>query len=119
VSTDKDYEAKMLKMVANKYLNQTTFLQRKVLKLEDNPDGASWELATKIYKESGHKVELCIVRNIVDHRITDLKYRLEKLEIEKKARDERQSELARKARAEAERLADLARKARAEAEKLR
>jgi acyl carrier protein len=118
VSTDKNYEAKMLKMVVNEYLNQTTFPTKESIKaLEYNPAGAVWELATKIYKESGHKVELCIVRNIVDHRITNLKYQLEKLEIEKKARAERQSELARKARAEAERLAEFARKARAEAEK--
>lgn len=102
MSTDKDYEAKILRMVVNEYLNQTTFSTEKSIKaLEDNPDEAVWELATKIYKESGHKVELCMVRDIVDLRITDWKYQLEKLEIEEKARAEAEE----KARAEAERKA--------------
>ena len=117
MSTDKDYEVKILKMVVNEYLNQITFPTKESIKaLENNPDGVVWELATKIYKESGHKVELCIIRNIVDFRITYVKYQLEKLEAERKARAEREAELARKARAEAEIKAELERKARAEAE---
>lgn len=117
MSIDKDYEVKILKMVVDEYLNQIVFPTKESLNaLENNSDRVVWDLATKIYKESGHKVELCMVRNIVDLRIIDLKYQLEKLETEKKARAEREAELARKARAEAEIKAELERKARAEAE---
>ncbi len=56
---DKGYKLKVLKMVANKYLDETISATEESLKaLEANCDQVVWELATRIYSQSGHKVEL-------------------------------------------------------------
>jgi len=74
---DKGYELKVLKMVANKYLDKTLSATEESLKaLEANRDQVVWELATRIYSQSGHKVELSTVRDVVNSRIGDVKYQL-------------------------------------------
>ncbi|MFE1746339.1 acyl carrier protein [Coleofasciculus sp. H7-2] len=74
---DKGYELKVLKMVANKYLDKTILATEESLKaLEANRDQVVWELATRIYSQSGHKVELSTLRDVVNSRIGDVKYQL-------------------------------------------
>ncbi|MGQ4648352.1 phosphopantetheine-binding protein [Lyngbya aestuarii] len=74
---DKGYELKVLKMVANQYLDETISATEESLKaLEANCDQVVWELATRIYSQSGHKVELGILRDVVNSRIEAMKYQL-------------------------------------------
>lgn len=44
--------------------------------LEANRDQVVWELATKIYSQSGHKVQLCTARDVVNSRIGVMKFQL-------------------------------------------
>lgn len=75
--TDKGYELKVLKMVVNKYLDETISVTEESLKiLEVNRDQVVWELSTRIYSQSGHKIELSIVRDVVNSRIGVIKYQL-------------------------------------------
>ena len=86
---DKGYELKVLKMVANQYLDETLSATEESLKaLEANRDQVVWELATRIYSQSGHKVELSTLRNVVNSRIGDVKYQLaaEKARVAEEAR---------------------------------
>jgi len=94
---DKGYELKVLKMVANKYLDETLSATEESLKaLETNRDQVVWELATRIYSQSGHKVELSTLRDVVNSRIGDVKYQLaaekERVAEEKAAEKERMAE---------------------------
>ncbi len=105
---DKSYELKVLKMVANKYLDETiSATDRSLRSLEANPDQVVWELATRIYSESGYKVELCTLRDLVNSRIEFVKYQLA-------AEKERMAEEARRVAelkaAEKERMAEEARR---------
>ncbi len=105
---NKGYELKLLKMVVNKYLDETLSVTEENLKaLEINLDQVVWELATKIYSQSGHKVELCTVRDIVNSRIEAMKYQLavEKERIAEQARRIAE-EKVRKAAIEEARLRD-------------
>lgn len=71
---DKSYELKVLKMVANKYLDETISATEATIKaLEANCDHVVWELATRIYSQSGHKVELYILRDVFNSRIEVVK----------------------------------------------
>jgi acyl carrier protein len=74
---DKDYELEMLKTVVNRYLGESTsFTEQSLDELETQRDQFVWDLATKIYQRSGHKVELSFVRDIVNSRIRAIKYQL-------------------------------------------
>jgi hypothetical protein len=67
---EKSYESDILKIVANKYLDEATSVTQESLKsLEANPENYVWNLATKIYSQSGHKIELFMARDIVNSRI--------------------------------------------------
>ena len=95
-------------MVANKYLDETISATEESLKaLEANRDKVVWELATRIYSQSGHKVELCTLRDVVNSRIEVVKYQLA-------AEKERMAEEARRAAeekaAEKERMAEQVRR---------
>ncbi|MGB5960061.1 MAG: phosphopantetheine-binding protein [Coleofasciculaceae cyanobacterium] len=71
---DKSYELKVLKMVANKYLDETiSATEASIEALEANCDQVVWELATRIYSQSGHKVELYILRDVFNSRIEVVK----------------------------------------------
>ncbi|NJM48138.1 MAG: hypothetical protein HC860_19825 [Alkalinema sp. RU_4_3] len=74
---DKDYELEMFKIMINKYLDESTSCTEKSLnELEIKRDQITWDLASKIYKQSGHKVEFSLVRDIVNSRIRSIKYQL-------------------------------------------
>lgn len=74
---DRGYELKVLKMVINKHLDETTSITEESLRaLEVNCDQIVWDLATKIYSQSGHQVELSTVRDVVNSRIGAIKHQL-------------------------------------------
>jgi acyl carrier protein len=86
---DKDYELKVLEMMINKYLDENTSITEESLStLEVNRDQVVWDLATKMYSQSGHKIELSTVRDVVNSRIGAMKYQLaaEKKRIAEQAR---------------------------------
>ncbi|WP_299410425.1 hypothetical protein [Acaryochloris sp. IP29b_bin.148] len=74
---DEEYTLSVLKMVVNADLDNTisTSIQD-LASLESNRDQIVWKIATRIYTHSGHKIELPIVRDLVDARIRDLKRQL-------------------------------------------
>jgi ElaB/YqjD/DUF883 family membrane-anchored ribosome-binding protein len=54
----KNYEMQILAMMINQYLDDMVSLsEEKLNQLEANCDQIVWDLATRIYKESGHKVQ--------------------------------------------------------------
>ena len=64
---DQDYTLSILKMVINRDLeNHLLETRQDVNLLESNRDQLVWEIATKIYNYSGHKVELAMVRDLVN-----------------------------------------------------
>ncbi|BAY66069.1 hypothetical protein NIES22_61820 [Calothrix brevissima NIES-22] len=74
---DKSYELQILKMIVNKHLDESTlFKKENIHKSEINRDQFVWDTATRIYQQSGHKVELSLVRDIVDSRIRSIKNQL-------------------------------------------
>jgi acyl carrier protein len=74
---DNSYELEMLKMVINQYLDQSTSLTKISLnELKAKRDQIVWELATKIYQQSGHKIGLSLVRDIVNSRIRSIEHQL-------------------------------------------
>lgn len=77
--TDEDYTLSVLKMVVNTDLdnNISTSIQD-LESLESNRDQIVWEIATRIYTHSGHKIGLPMVRDLVDARIRDIKHQLAK-----------------------------------------
>ncbi|MFM6279478.1 MAG: acyl carrier protein, partial [Dolichospermum sp.] len=75
--SDKSYELKILKMIVNKHLDESTlFNKENINESETKRDQFVWDTATKIYQQSGHKVELSLVRDIVDSRIRAIKNQL-------------------------------------------
>lgn len=72
--SDKSYELKVLKMVINKHLDEIVLDTQADLRVyELDRDQLVYKLATAIYGQSGHKVELNIVRDIVDSRLNSMK----------------------------------------------
>jgi acyl carrier protein len=72
------YNLKIFRIVIDKYLNEAIHPTEQSCELiEFDHDNFIWELASKIYKESGHKVDLVLVRDAVDTRIATIKYHLE------------------------------------------
>ena len=85
-ASSNDYELNVLKMMVNKYLEEITSVTEESLReLEVNCDQVVWNLATKIYSQSGHKIDLSIVRDVVNSRTQVIKYKLV-AEAEQKAR---------------------------------
>ncbi|MBD2389712.1 acyl carrier protein [Aphanizomenon flos-aquae FACHB-1416] len=61
-------------MIVNKHLDKSTlFNKENINESETKRDQFVWDTATKIYQQSGHKVELSLVRDIVDSRIRAIK----------------------------------------------
>lgn len=111
---DINYELKVLKMMLNTYLDETvSFTEEGLEFLEANRDQVVWKLATKIYRQSGYKVEFCTARDVVNSRIEVIDA---KLTAEKKRIETQVAEQAYQA-AEKERIA--AEKKRIVAEKIR
>lgn len=74
---NKSYELEILKMIVNKHLDESTlFNKENINESETKRDQFVWDTATKIYQQSGHKVELSLVRDIVDSRIRAIKNQL-------------------------------------------
>jgi acyl carrier protein len=75
--TDKGYELEMLKKIVNKFLDESTLFNKKdINESEAKRDQFVWDTATKIYQQSGHKVELSLIRDIVNARIRTIKNQL-------------------------------------------
>lgn len=101
--TDKGYELEMLKKIVNKYLDESTLFNKKnINESEAKRDQFVWDTATKIYQQSGHKVELSLVRDIVNSRIRTIKNQL----AEEARYIAEQKQKAQKASEEARRIAD-------------
>jgi acyl carrier protein len=74
---DKGYELEILKKIVNKYLDESTLFNKKnINESEAERDQFVWDTATKIYQQSGHKVELSLVRDAVNSRIDVIKCQL-------------------------------------------
>ena len=83
---NKDYELQVLTMVINLHLDKTVPVTEYSLKsLEANCDHFVWEAATTIYTQSGYKVELSTVRDVVNSRIGAMKAQLEAQAAEEEA----------------------------------
>ena len=73
-STNRDYELSVLKMAINKELDKIAVASEGNLSfLESNIDQIVWDTATKIYNQSGHRVELSMIRDLVINRINSIK----------------------------------------------
>lgn len=74
---DNSYELEILKMIINQHLDESTLFNKENINESDTKrDQFVWDTATKIYQQSGHKVELSLVRDIVDSRIRAIKNQL-------------------------------------------
>lgn len=122
---DINYELKVLKMMLNTYLDESVSVTEQGLKsLEANRDQVVWELATKIYSQSGHKVELYTARDVVNSRIEviDAKLTAKKKRIEAQLTAEKkrmEAQLAEQARQAAEKERIVAERKHIVAEKIR
>jgi len=73
-STNRDYELSVLKMAINKELDKIAVASEGNLSfLESNINQVVWDTATKIYNQSGHRVELSMIRDLVINRINSIK----------------------------------------------
>ena len=73
-STNREYELNILKMAINKELHKIAIVTENNLSfLESNIDQIVWDTATKIYNQSGHRVELSMIRDLVINRINSIK----------------------------------------------
>jgi hypothetical protein len=74
---DNDYELDVLRMVINQFLDESTSLTESSLNaLETRRDQVVWDVTTRIYSQSGYRVELSLVRDIVNSRIIIIKNHL-------------------------------------------
>lgn len=95
-----NYESKILTTVVNKYLDEIISMDRNCLnRLQKNSDEVVWNIVTKIYKESGHKISFESVLDIIKFRIKKLSNNLDhiekinRLEQERKALEEENKRL--------------------------
>lgn len=94
----REYELHILKRVINEFLDTQVPANQDGLNLLIHQAGdLVWRIATKIYIESGHKIELVMVRDIIISRIAPLKLYVidqqEKEERQRKIEEDRQREL--------------------------
>ena len=77
----KDYELKVLTKVLNQRLDgMMPSLADELDRFEADIDDTVWNLATEVYQQSGHKVELAMVRDVIQSRIKQTKAFLKKRE---------------------------------------
>lgn len=70
---DGAYELDILKKVISTYFDETVPVKEEGLDyLVSKRDEIVWKIATKIYSQSGHKVEFSVVRDVVNSRIEAL-----------------------------------------------
>ncbi|WP_234419849.1 acyl carrier protein [Nodularia spumigena] len=95
-----EYELNILKKVINEHLDQVISVTEEGLNhLLSHHDDTVWNIATKIYSQSGYKVEFSFIRDLLNVRIGVVKQRIaaEKAKRAEQARfeAERQAEQAR------------------------
>jgi hypothetical protein len=74
---DRSYELEMLKIIVEKHLDESISVTEKSLnELVAKRDQTVWDLVTKIYTQSGYKIELTTVRDIVNSRIKSIESQL-------------------------------------------
>lgn len=74
---DKAYEFKIIKMIVDEYLDESVpITEESLIKLETDFDRIVYDLAIKIFSQTGHKIEFSIIRDIITSRIEILKYQL-------------------------------------------
>ena len=110
---ENEYQLKILDMAANLCLDKiATPTDENLRFMESNVDKIVWDVATKIYQQSGFKADFTRVRHIVISRIENIRYQIQ-LEAEPKAAEEakREAELReqaeQKAAEQAKREAEL------------
>ncbi|MBJ7898807.1 MAG: hypothetical protein GC158_02550 [Cyanobacteria bacterium RI_101] len=97
--SDKSYELKILKMAVTKYLNEgKIFTKKNINELETNRDQVVWDIATKIYRQSGHKVEFSLVRDIINSSIKTIDHQLSEQKAQQAAEEAHRIAEAEKAR---------------------
>lgn len=75
-----DYELKILKTVVETHLDKTiAFTEEGLKSLESNRDRHVWELSTKIYSQSGHKVEFHLAKDMANSWLESKKKQLAKV----------------------------------------
>ncbi|NJM75347.1 MAG: hypothetical protein HC852_05630 [Acaryochloridaceae cyanobacterium RU_4_10] len=75
---ERNYQLKVLSTIVKKYLDESVPITIEGLNaLEDRCNEVVWDLSTKIYSQSGHKIELSIVKDIVVSKIEALKNHLD------------------------------------------
>ncbi|MBD2440256.1 hypothetical protein [Nostoc sp. FACHB-110] len=86
-NSEQAYEFYILQIAINKYLdNNFQKLEKDLQILESNKDEVVWDIVSTIYIQSGYKVSMNLVRDIVTQRIKDTKDKLK--EDEEKAHQE-------------------------------
>lgn len=111
---DRDYELTILRLAIGMDLDKSiAFTEEGLKSLESNRDRFVWQLATKIYSQSGHRVEFYLVRDVVNSWIGNKKVQLAEVRwaAEEKARQsaaEENRRIAEENRRIAEREARLA-----------
>lgn len=74
---DRLYDSKIFKRVIDKYIDNIADKTEDGLKLiQTNHDDFVWNLATRFYQESGHKVKLSLVRDVLNSRIEIMRHQL-------------------------------------------
>ncbi len=124
---DQEYESDVLKMIIHQYLVKQIYTPQDLVQFELNPNQTVWDIATKIYQTSGHKVSFTTIRDVIKPQIGSIKHqiaeRVRKAEAQEKARIEAErvrKETEEKARIEAEKVRrETEEKTRIEAEKVR
>lgn len=71
---DRKYEARVLQMVINQYLSEAVTITKQNLEsIEANKEQIVWSICTKIYHNSGHKVNLSMIRDVIDSQLDLIK----------------------------------------------
>ncbi len=107
MTDDQAYNLKIIKKVITYYLDENIPNNETGLNmLVDQCDDLVYKIASKIYTESGHKVEFFMIRDVIDSRIEPLQEHIIRIK-EEKARKLEAKKLEQEARKlEAERLAE-------------
>ena len=103
---NQDYEIYILTKVINNHLDEVVeFSEDGLNSLLSKHDEMVWNIATKIYSQSGYKVEFSFIRDVLNSWIEILKERIaaEKIKLAEQARLQTEQ-----ARIEAKRVAELA-----------
>ncbi len=99
---DGAYELDILKKVISTYFDETVPPQEELDSLVSKRDEIVWKIATKIYSQSGHKVEFSVIRDVVNSQIEVLSKALQVAQEDQQSaeaenrRQSRLNELARK-----------------------